>query len=204
MSDLYKFDWHFVFTVFVSIGKKVLTYQVIRVRNQSCTENALIVLINVYMDNNDIIRTCYDYLKSISWMEKCRSSQISKTEHQSKRIFRIFPYKSHSIQPSQPRKKWKIKYEPPNIIPGLFHFNNFYYLLFFYVTVQYFLLLLSVYSTLRMLSFTLLPCMLTFFYFPTHSIISYAIFTVLVYTSPRFFIPSFNSFLFCFFLVFSI
>ena len=55
----------------------MLTYQVIRVRNQSCTENALIVLINEYMDNNDVIRTCYDYFKSIFGLEKFTSSQMN-------------------------------------------------------------------------------------------------------------------------------
>ena len=39
------------------------------------------------------------------------------------------------FNPYNPVKKWKIKYEPPNNITGLFHFNNFYYLLFFYLTI---------------------------------------------------------------------
>ena len=39
------------------------------------------------------------------------------------------------FNPHNPVKKWKIKYEPPNNITGLFHFNNSYYLLFFYLTI---------------------------------------------------------------------
>jgi hypothetical protein len=35
------------------------------------------VLINEYMDNNDVIRTCNDYFKSISGMEKFTSSQMN-------------------------------------------------------------------------------------------------------------------------------
>jgi hypothetical protein len=38
--------------------------------------------INQYMDDNDVIRTCYDYFKEIKGMDIFPSSQIPKTEYQ--------------------------------------------------------------------------------------------------------------------------
>ena len=111
-----------------------------------------------------------------------RNLRLLKYLKRNTKVNEYFPYKSHSIQPSQPRK---LRTSPVSFILIIF-------IIYYFFILQYFLLL-SVYSTLRMLSFTLLPCMLTFFYFLTHSIISYSIFTVLVYTSLRFFIPNFIS-----------
>jgi hypothetical protein len=56
---------------------------IIRSSDEKKGDKEYFVKINEYMDNNDVIRTCYDYFKSISGMEKFTSSQIPKTEHQS-------------------------------------------------------------------------------------------------------------------------